>query len=176
MVERVQRRVIPLRSIAACACGHVRLALDGPHISCVACHCDDCQSAAHRMDALPSPEPTMDGVGGTQYVLHRKDRYTLQSGDGLLQPYRLRAGSPTRRMVALCCNSPMFVAFDNSQHWISVYRARIEGQAPALQSRIATRFAHHAGAVPQDVPSYRSFPISLVVQLLRCRARMALGR
>lgn len=150
--------------------------LAGGHIHCAACHCDDCQSAAQALDALPTPAPTTDAFGGTHYVLHRKDRYHVASGSALLRPHRLRDGSPTRRMVASCCNSPMFLAFDNAQHWISVYRARIPGDSPRLQSRIATRFADPAGGAPDDVPSYRTFPFALVVQLLLCRARMFLGR
>lgn len=118
----------------------------------------------------------MDAFGGTQYVLHRKDRYTVTSGGGLLRPYRLREDSPTRRMVASCCNSPMFLAFDNAQHWITVYRARLQGEAPALQSRIAMKFSNHAGDGPDDVPAYPRFPIALVVRLLLSRARMLIGR
>jgi len=71
---------------------------------------------------------------------------------------------------------PMFLAFDNAQHWISVYRSRIAGDAPQLQSRIATRFSNAAAVAPDDVPSYRTFPVALAAQLLLCRARMLLGR
>ena len=164
------------RTTATCSCGQVSIALEGGHIYCAACHCDDCQSAAHRIDALPSPEPTMDAFGGTHYVLHRKDRYTIPSGSGLLRPHRLRDGSPTRRMVASCCNSAMFLAFDNAQHWISIYRFRIQDKAPELQARIATRFSDHAGDLPADAPSYRTFPVALIMQLLLSRARMVFGR
>lgn len=164
------------RSMARCSCGRVSIALDGDHIYCTACHCDDCQAAARGFDALPSPQPTMDAFGGTHYVLHRKDRYTIVSGDELLDPRRLRERTPTRRMLASCCNSPMFLAFDNAQHWITVYRARFSEDPPALQSRIAMKFANHAGDAPDDVPSYRTFPIALIGRLLLSRARMLLGR
>lgn len=50
---------------------------------------------------------------------------------------------------------------------MSVYRSHIVGDAPRLQSRIATRFSDNTGALPSDVPSYRSHPIALVTQLLR---------
>ena len=36
---------------------------DGPHIHCVACHCDGCQSAANRIDAK---------AAGTQLGYHAK--------------------------------------------------------------------------------------------------------
>lgn len=164
------------RTTASCSCGKATIALDGAHIYSAACHCDDCQAAARGLDALPSPEPAMDAFGGTHYVLHRKDRYTVLSGGELLSPWRLREDSPTRRMVAACCNSPMFLAFDNAQHWITVYRARLGADAPALQSRIAMKFADPAGGAPDDVPAYRTFPIALVGRLLLSRARMLTGR
>ena len=70
----------------------------------------------------------------------------------------------------------MFLAFDNAQHWISVYLARLGADAPALQSRIAMKFADPAGGAPDDVPAYRTFPIALVGRLLLSRARMLTGR
>lgn len=162
------------RTCATCACGKVTVELDGAHIYCAACHCDDCQAAARALDALPAPVPTADAYGGTHYVLHRKDRYDVTTGSGLLKPFRLRQDSPTRRMVASCCNSPMFLAFDNAQHWISVYRARI-ASAPTLRSRIAMRFATCTSG-PDDVPAYKSFPIALVGKLLLSRVTMLVGR
>lgn len=118
----------------------------------------------------------MDGFDGTHYVLHRKDRYAVSTGIGLLSAHRLRDDSPTRRMVATCCNTPMFLAFDNAQHWISAYRSRISDRPPTLESRIATRFSRNAGSLPRDVPSYKAFPVRMVMKLLLCRAQMAIGR
>ena len=164
------------RSCATCACGKVTVELDGAHIYCAACHCDDCQAAARELDALPAPESTTDACGGTQYVLHRKDRYTVTAGGDLLEPFPLRRDSPTRRMVASCCNSPLFLGFDNAQHWISIYRTRIQGTPPALQSRIAMRFSPDTRDPPDDVPAYRTFPIALVGNLLLSRVRMLVGR
>ncbi len=161
---------------ATCSCGSVNIALKGPPIYCAACHCDDCQTAARKLDELPAPEPTMDAFDGTQYVLYRKDRYFISSGSELLWPLKLRDTSPTSRMVASCCNSPMFLMFNNAQHWISVYRSRVEEKPPRLQSRIATRFSKHIETLPNDVPSYRTFPLKIVACLLFSRVQMAIGR
>lgn len=158
---------------ATCACGQVAVELRGRSIYCAACHCEDCQRAADQLARLPTPDPVTDPYAGTHYLLHRRDRYTVERG--ALVPHRLRAGSPTRRMVAECCNTPVFVAFDNAQHWISVYRARVD-PAPALQARIATKFHPGRAPLPDDVPAYRTFPLALVAQLLLSRARMAVGR
>ena len=162
--------------LASCACGQVIVRLDGPHIYCTACHCDDCQAAAHELEKLPTPEPVMDRCGGTPYVLHRRDRYAILQGSERLEPSKLRQDSPTKRMVARCCNSPMFVAFDNAQHWISVFRSRIDRGAPKLQSRIAPKFSEHPEALPNDVPAFKTFPIQLVMRILLARGQMVIGR
>lgn len=164
------------RATGTCSCGNVSIALNGPPIYCTACHCDDCQAAARKLDGLPTPEPTMDAFDGTQYVLHRKDRYFISSGSELLRPHKLRESSPTSRMVASCCNSPMFLAFNNSQHWISVYRSRIKEQTPRLQSRIATRFSTRSDTLLSDVPSYKTFPVRMIMHILLSRIQMAIGR
>ena len=164
------------RATAVCSCGTVSIALIGPPIYCTACHCDDCQAASHKFDELPTPEPTMDAFDGTHYVLQRKDRYVISSGSELLRPHKLRESSPTSRMVASCCNTPMFLAFNNAQHWISLYRSRIKEQTPRLQSRVATKFSKHPESLPHDVPSYKTFPINMVARLFLSRAQMAIGR
>ena len=159
---------------ATCSCGDVTIELHGSHIYCAACHCDDCQEAANELEKLPAPSPVMDPYGGTHYILHRKDRSAVLGGE--LRPHKLRGESPTSRMVADCCKTPMFLAFDNSQHWISVYRSRVRDGAPALQSRIATKFCSRAEELPADAPAYRTFPLKMIAQLLLSRAQMALGR
>ena len=159
---------------ATCSCGDVTIELHGSHIYCAACHCDDCQEAANELEKLPAPSPVMDPYGGTHYILHRKDRSAVLGGE--LRPHKLRGESPTSRMVADCCKTPMFLAFDNSQHWISVYRSRVRDGAPALQSRIATKFCLRAEDLPADAPAYRTFPLKMIAQLLLSRAQMALGR
>ena len=159
---------------ATCSCGDVTIELHGSHIYCAACHCDDCQEAANELEKLPAPSPVMDPYGGTHYILHRKDRSAVLGGE--LRPHKLREESPTSRMVADCCKTPMFLAFDNSQHWISVYRSRVRDGAPALQSRIATKFCSRAEDLPVDAPAYRTFPLKMIAQLLLSRVQMALGR
>lgn len=148
--------------------------LYGRHIYCAACHCDDCQAAASTLEKLSTSGPIMDSYYGTHYILHRKDRYAVLGGE--LQAHKLRKESPTSRMLAGCCNTPMFLSFDNAQHWISIYRSAVRGDAPALQSRIATKFYRRAEALPVDVPAYKTFPFKMIAQLLLSRAAIAFGR
>lgn len=162
--------------LVECSCSHVAVELKGAPIYCTACHCDDCQFAADGLAKLLPPEPIMDSFLGTHYVLHRNDRYAVVRGQEYLHPYKFRDNSPTNRMVATCCNSPIFVSFENSQHWISLYRQRFVSEAPALQSRIATKFLKDPRSLPADPPAYKSFPLMLIVRLLASRLQMIIGR
>ncbi len=49
--------------------------------------------------------------GGTGFVLVRSDRVRCVKGGDKLQEHRLKPDSPTRRVLATCCNSPMFLEF-----------------------------------------------------------------
>ncbi|MBT2774678.1 hypothetical protein J7J47_20835 [Halomonas sp. ISL-60] len=162
--------------LVECSCGQVAVELVGAPIYCTVCHCDDCQFAADELAKLLPPEPVMDQFLGTPYVLHRNDRYAVVRGQEHLHPYKFRVKSPTSRIVATCCNSPLFVTFENSQHWISLYRQRFVGETPALQSRIATKFLKDPSSLPTDPPAYKSFPLKLVVRLVVSRLQMIIGR
>jgi hypothetical protein len=60
---------------------------DGPHIHCVACHCDGCQSAANRIDAK---------AAGTQLGYHAKG-----VPDGVRSYRTLRSTAPQPQVDAL---------------------------------------------------------------------------
>jgi hypothetical protein len=159
-----------------CECGKTALKLRGPHLYCTSCHCDDCQQAAACLADEHGVKNILDPYGGTEYVLHRKDSYSIVRGTGHLRPHRLREGSPTRRMIAICCGSPMYLAFDNAQHWITVYRKRFGTSAPDVQSRIMTKFLPPGTDIPESPPSYKSFPVLMIWHLVTSRVQMALGR
>jgi hypothetical protein len=42
-------------------------------------------------------------------------------GQEHLEEHRLEPDSPTRRVIAKCCNSAMFVDFTKG-HWVSMFR------------------------------------------------------
>lgn len=108
-------------------------------------------------------------------MLYRKDRFTCIRGDHLLLQLRLRENSPTKRVIASCCNSPMFLDFEEG-HWLSIYRARFAGNAPPPQMRIQTRFKPDDTKIPSDVPAYSTFPFGFMVKLLFARIAMLLRR
>lgn len=161
----------------SCACGAVRLAVIGAPIVTAACYCDDCQAGAAQIEALPGARAIKDADGGTWSALYRKDRCRVMSGGERLKRVKLRAGSPTNRVVATCCNSAMLVDFDRGPHWVAMYRPGFAGPPPPLEMRVQTRFGPHPDALPRDgVPTYRMFPPRFIGKLLRSRVAMAFGR
>jgi hypothetical protein len=158
----------------SCSCGNVEWEAVGAPILAAACYCDDCQEGSRRIEALPNAPPIRDADGGTEYVLYRRDRLRCSKGRELLRDFRLRDKSPTKRVVAGCCNSAFLVDFEKG-HWLSAYRARFEGAAPPLQMRIQTRFRTSNVADATDVPAYRRFPLRFISKLLLARLAMLLS-
>jgi len=136
----------------------------------VACYCDDCQQGARQIEALSGATAVLDADGGTAYVLYRKDRFECTRGRELLRVLRLKDSSPTRRVVAGCCNSPMYLDFEKG-HWVNVFRPRLGAGPPRVQMGIQGRFRRSGGA-PADVPVYRAFPPKFFARLLWARIAM----
>ncbi len=157
---------------ASCVCGRVELRLTGNPIVTSICYCDDCQAGARQLAALPGAPLPAGEDGGTAYVLFPKDRVKRMPTDSVLKAYKLKEKSVTNRVVATCCNAPMFMNFDNARHWVPVYRVRLLGILPPIQMRICTRFKPDNIELPDDIPSYRSYPPSFLVKLLAARESM----
>lgn len=162
--------------IARCACGSVEYEATGEPILGVVCYCDDCQEGARRIEVLLNAPRVRDPDGGIAYILFRKDRVRCIRGGGLLQSHKLEPKTDTNRMVATCCNAAMTMTFDDSRHWVPVYRRRIEGAVPPVDMRICTKFAPDAAAIPRGVPAYPGFSVRFIWKLLGARLAMALGR
>jgi hypothetical protein len=160
--------------VASCQCGNVRFRAAGKPILGAVCYCDDCQAAAHRLEALPGAPPILTQGGGTPYILYRKDRFACLSGGEHLKDVRLRDGAPSRRIVATCCNTAMALDFEKG-HWMSVYAPRFGADAPLLEMRIQTRFKPKDATLPSDLPVYASFPPKFMAKLLRARIAMLFG-
>lgn len=158
-------------NISRCVCGAVELETSGAPIWSIACHCDDCQQGSAQIEQLPGAESFLDSGGGTAYLLVRKDRMTYRKGKELLRDYRLKESSPTRRVVATCCNSFMFLEYQKG-HWYSMRRERFGADAPALQMRVQTQFKPERGRIPKDAPQYSSYPIRLIAKLMLARVGM----
>ncbi len=164
--------MVPL--IALCTCGTVELEAIGEPIISVVCHCDDCQTGARQIEVLPNAAGVSEPDGGVGYLVYRKDRVQIRKGGELLRAYKIRENSATNRMVATCCGAAVILTFDDSKHWVDVYRARVIGNVPPLQMHICTRY-RQSSKLDTTVPSFPGYPLRFVAKLLAARMAMLLG-
>jgi len=160
---------------AACVCGRVRCRAIGEPIRSAVCYCDDCQEGGAQIEALPDAAWFREPDGGTPYLTYRDDRFVCAEGQDLLVSYRIAEHASTRRVVASCCNSAMYLKFGPG-HWVSAYRARFADDPPPLEMRTQTRFRRHERPLPGDLPSFAGFPVQLFLRLLGARFAMLFGR
>ena len=158
-----------------CNCKRVLVVAFGPPITVAACYCDSCQEAARQIGALPNASRVAGSDGGTEYVLYRKDRVLCTQGKEMLKAYKLDPASPTSRVVANCCNTAMFLAFDDNKHWVDLYRFRCSGDAPPLRMRVCTRFAPDAERLPSDIPLFPRYPLRFIAALAWAKIGMWLN-
>lgn len=149
---------------ASCRCGKVVLGTRGKAIVSAICYCSSCQQAGQTLEKLPEAPQVLNHDGGTALVLVRKDRVRCVLGQHLLQ-------SPTRRMVATCCNSAMFLDFSKG-HWLSLFGNRLLGGAPPPEMRVMTAHRSADEQLPGDVPNYAAHSGRLMCKLLGAWARM----
>ena len=161
---------------ASCACGQVALEARGAPIVTVVCYCDDCQAAGRRIEALEGASPVLDDDAGAQLVVFRKDRLSCVQGQDRLAAHKLKPTSATSRYVASCCNTAMYLGFDDAKHWVDVFRRRVEGTAPPIEMRVCTRFRTAGTALPTDAPSRPGFSIGLIARFIAAQIAMKLGR
>ena len=163
-----------LSSMAVCPCGQTRIALTGAPIVNATCYCTSCRTAAEQFEREPGAPRTVNDSGGVDYCSYRKDRVRIVEGQ-YLQEYRLKADSPTRRVVARCCNAPMFVDFTPG-HWLSIFRDRLPQPAPASQMLLMTGDKSAGAALPAGVPAFKTMPPRLLVRLIASWAAMGFRR
>ena len=114
---------LPLHK-AVCKCGKVELEARGTPIVATVCHCSGCKEAGRILQSLPEAPRVLDADDGTSFVLYRKDRVDCVKGCEFLREHRLSDTTPTRRVIATCCNSFMFLDFTKG-HWITIVRDRL---------------------------------------------------
>ncbi len=162
-------------SLAACRCGETTIALAGEPIQCVTCYCKSCRIAARGFERDLGAPQTVTADGGVDYCLYRKDRVRIAQGAHHLREYRLKPDSPTRRVVASCCGSPMFLDFAPG-HWLTVFRDRLPEQAPGPQMRIMIKDRPEGAPISSAIPAYETQPPRLMIRLLAAWAAMGFRR
>ncbi|KPQ07706.1 MAG: hypothetical protein HLUCCA12_04720 [Rhodobacteraceae bacterium HLUCCA12] len=152
-----------------CACGQVSLTLKGPPILSAECACQSCRKAAKLLhDRLGVDLQEKNDT--TRYVLYRKDRVRI--GSGKLAELRLSAKSGTRRVVATCCNTPMFLEITQG-HWLSVYgKLWPPTTLPALEMRTMVMDHPAPARLSPDVPNPRRHTVRFMARLLTAWAAM----
>jgi len=113
--------------------------------------------------------------GGTDYVLYRKDRVQCVTGQEYLEEHRLKPDSPTRRVIATCCNSAMFLDFTKG-HWLTMHRNRFPAGAPPLEMRVMTRDRRDGVALADDLPNYDGASGKFMLRLMATWIAMGFRR
>ena len=160
---------------ASCRCGQLKFSLSGPPIVRIACYCTSCQTAGHAFVREFGPPPVVAEDGGTDLVLYRKDRVAQISGGGLLREHRLSPASPTRRMIATCCGTPIVMDFTKG-HWLNFYRACLPEDDSVLAMRVMTQERPATVVLPDDVPKYATRSAKFMWKLLSSCAAMGFRR
>lgn len=159
---------------ASCRCGRVQIALSGQPFLSVACYCDDCQAAGRRLGALPDATRLLDADDGTRAVMVRKDRLTIATGSEHLAAFHLTPESPTRRIVASCCNTPLFIDVTVA-HWITFYADRLAVRPP-VEMRVMTKYRTSTLPYPDDAGVYAGHTPRFVFRVLGAWIAMGFAR
>ena len=96
-------------------------------------------------------------------MLFRRDRIACTRGERHLQAMRLTGASKTRRMIAGCCTTPMYLAFDDKRPWVSAFRAGFGADAPPVEMRICTRFRGPQEKADDGLPCHPGYPPMLII-------------
>jgi hypothetical protein len=162
--------------VAHCRCGAVEVGGWGEPIIVSACYCDDCQAAAQRLAASANLASAASAGGGTEFMLFRRDRVACTRGADRLQAMRLTDASKTRRMIAGCCATPMYLAFDDKRPWVSAFRASFGANAPPVEMRICTRFRRSEEKAEDGLRSHPGYPPAMIVRILAAWPFMLFSR
>jgi hypothetical protein len=160
---------------AMCQCGKVKFEAVGPPILTGSCYCTSCQEAGRQFEQLASAPPVLDSDSGTGLILYRKDRVQCMMGQQYLEEHRLKPDSPTRRVIAKCCNSAMFLDFTKG-HWLSMFRNRFPTGAPPLEMRVMTKERRVGVELADDMPNYSGHSGKFMLKLIAAWIAMGFRR
>lgn len=150
----------------SCRCGRVTVAVEEPAILASECCCTSCRTAGAYFETLPDAPRIVGETGGTQFALYRKDRVRISGGSEFLREHRLKPDASTRRIVATCCNTPVFLDFTHG-HWLSLYALLWpEAERPAAELRTMTGDLPDRSVLPKDIPNPKTHTAGFMFRLL----------
>lgn len=156
-----------------CACGAVSLVVEREPILADECCCTSCREAAARLQANAGAPPMTTAAGTTHFVLFRKDRVRIADGVQNLAEFRLTSKSGTRRVLARCCATPLFLELEQG-HWLSVYAALWPNEMRPLPV-LRTMASDHPDPtqLSLDIPNHARWSVGFMWKLFA--AWMAMG-
>lgn len=136
------------------------------------CYCESCQKAGDLLAKLGEAPAVMDKDGGTSFHMQRKDRVEFLKGQENLVGYYLNEKSSTQRVVAKCCQTPLFLEFMHG-HWLSVYAVNFkkEDQRP-VDIRTMTQACKSDMIFNDDIPSPKTLTLTFMFNLMSAWAKM----
>lgn len=156
----------------SCACGQAEFTLAGEPIMVTECMCDSCRKAGNIMEALDGAPAVLDAKQATLTAMYRKDRVSCTQGADNLKEFRLTPDSKTRRVVATCCNSGMFLDFTKG-HWVDIYGQRWPEQSrPVAEIRTMVGDLQDATSLPADIPNLKTHSFGFFAKLMGAWAAM----
>jgi hypothetical protein len=158
-----------------CKCGKVKFEAVGAPILTCCCFWTSCQEVGRELEPLASAPRVLDPDSGTGLILYRKDRVQCVTGQQHLEEYRLKPDSPTRRVVAKCCNSAVFLDFTKG-HWLSMFLNRFPTGAPSLEMRVWTKERRVGVELADDLPNYTGHSGRLILKLIAAWIAMGFRR
>lgn len=163
----------PIQKISLqCRCGTVAMEAAGPPMMSVECLCTSCRTAGAVLQSLPGAPAMLDIHGATRMEIYRKDRVRCLRGAEALREYRLNDKTTTRRVVATCCNTPIFLEFTKG-HWIDLYgHLWPQGTLPPLQLRTMTSDLDDPAALPGNVPNLKTQSLGFFARLMLAWIKM----
>lgn len=148
-----------------CRCGRTKLELTGRPITVTECLCNSCREAAGRIARLPGASDILTAYGATTCAEYRKDRVRIEIGAENLREFRLMSTSGTRRVIAACCNTPIFIEAKGG-HWISLYLLLWPtGASPKAEFRTMTGDLADRSGLPHDIPNLKTHSARFFVKL-----------
>lgn len=110
--------------------------------------------------------------GTTPFVMYRKDRVRFLSGADNLKHFRLIPDAPSIRVIAACCNTPVYLDFKHG-HWLSLYAELWpKGTVPPPEMHTMTSDLPAGATLPKDIPGAKKQSLSFFAKLFGAWAAM----
>lgn len=127
--------------------------------------CSSCRAAGEKIQRLEGASPILKDYGATPFVMYRKDRVRFLAGTDGLKEFRLTPDASTRRVIATCCNTPVFLEFKGG-HWLSLYGGLWpEGRLPPPELRTMASDLPAGTILPDDIPNAKQQSLGFFAKL-----------